>query len=438
MPIHDTVSGDTGSRRKTPGVRAAACALLVAACGGGGDGSSPPAAPAPEPIPNTVNPTVSPSSVTAVVGKPATAVEIAFEATTSTAADLTVDTSALPAGWTVTSGGTCPQVPSGTGCTLVLSYAPTAPSSGAPTVSLPYRYVDSLGAQRTGTASVPYTARMAFAYLVKPSSPTASGSVFRCNVDDMGGLGGCADSGASGLGTPYRIAFNEDTAYIANASAGGRVRGFVTRCALAADGSLGSCTNQTIASLVAPVDISIQGTQAYIADWQSGNVARCQIVPDGTLVGCVSQSTGVSQLSGMAFDGTSMYLTSEVGPALTRCDVNEDGSLAACASAGVASPATTTDVMVVGTQLFMPAPAAPGLSRCSLASDGTVSLCTVVPLATPRPTTLDAFNGYAYVVDNSTGGTSAVLRCPLDASGALGACTAATTPGVDALSIRFN
>ncbi len=64
--------------------------------------------------------------------------------------------SSLPAGWTTaTPGFSCAIIGNGSGCQLVLKYAPQAAGSG--TLTLNYGYSDGSGAPRTGAINLPYS-----------------------------------------------------------------------------------------------------------------------------------------------------------------------------------------------------------------------------------------------------------------------------------------
>src|SRR5579863_4201791 len=97
--------------------------------------------------------------ISAVVNSGAQAVAINFTTDDGNAAtDLALTTAPanLPAGWTSSAPSfSCAIVSSGSGCLLVLDYAPTAPASG--TLTLDYSYVDDSGAARTGALEIPYS-----------------------------------------------------------------------------------------------------------------------------------------------------------------------------------------------------------------------------------------------------------------------------------------
>jgi hypothetical protein len=74
------------------------------------------------------------------------------------AAELVVSSelASLPAGWSSAgSHFSCAIVSTGSGCQLVLSYAPTAAASGV--LALSYDYIDDSGASRSGALNIPYS-----------------------------------------------------------------------------------------------------------------------------------------------------------------------------------------------------------------------------------------------------------------------------------------
>ena len=96
-------------------------------------------------------------SVTAASGS-TTPVTVTFSTDDGNfAGNLAADLSALPAGWTAPVGSfTCATLSVGTACQVALSYAPTAAASG--TLAFGFSYLNSAGAAKTGTVSIPYTA----------------------------------------------------------------------------------------------------------------------------------------------------------------------------------------------------------------------------------------------------------------------------------------
>ena len=69
---------------------------------------------------------------------------------------LTTDLTAMPSGWSSpVSALNCPIVSTGSGCQLVLNYAPASMASG--TLALSYSYMDDAGTPQTGAVNVPYS-----------------------------------------------------------------------------------------------------------------------------------------------------------------------------------------------------------------------------------------------------------------------------------------
>jgi hypothetical protein len=86
---------------------------------------------------------------------------------------VTSDLAALPSGWSSAAGSfACANVSTGTGCSLGLTYAPTAAATG--TLSLTYSYDDDSGTPKTGSVNIPYRATTNDNILGTPSpSPLA-------------------------------------------------------------------------------------------------------------------------------------------------------------------------------------------------------------------------------------------------------------------------
>lgn len=110
---------------------------------------------------NNVVATASPTGqINASVGAGEQSVSVNFTTDDGNAAtNLTVASAlaTLPSGWNSTATGlACAIVSSGSGCQLVLNYAPTAAANG--TLTFPYSYTDDSGAPRTGALNIPYSA----------------------------------------------------------------------------------------------------------------------------------------------------------------------------------------------------------------------------------------------------------------------------------------
>jgi hypothetical protein len=149
---------------------------------------------------NNVVGTVSPAGqINAAVGGGVQSVSVNFttdtdNATTDSAAtnfSVTTNLAALPAGWTSASAGfSCAIVSSGSGCQLLLRYAPTAAARG--TLTLDYSYTDDSGAARTGQVNIPYS--------------STTGSIVVANASPTGQINAAVKSGAQ----PVAVTFTTD------------------------------------------------------------------------------------------------------------------------------------------------------------------------------------------------------------------------------------
>jgi hypothetical protein len=100
---------------------------------------------------------VLPTSVTVASGSTTSATVTFTTDDGNLAGGLSADLSALPAGWTApTSSFACASVSTGSACSVVLNYAPTAAASA--TLSFGYNYTNSAGSAKTGTVSFMYSA----------------------------------------------------------------------------------------------------------------------------------------------------------------------------------------------------------------------------------------------------------------------------------------
>lgn len=103
--------------------------------------------------------TAAPSGqITAMLGSPSQPVSVTFttdDGRLATALQVTSNLSALPAGWSASTGTfNCSVVTSGTTCQLMLAYAPTGVDNG--TLNLGYSYVNNAGQTKSGTVGIPY------------------------------------------------------------------------------------------------------------------------------------------------------------------------------------------------------------------------------------------------------------------------------------------
>ncbi len=103
---------------------------------------------------------VSPTGQVAAVVGGTQSVSVNFTTDDGNAAThltLTTNLGALPSGWTATQPGlSCAIVSTGSGCQLVLTFTPKAPSGGM--LTLNYGYRDDSGAAKTGNVIIPYAA----------------------------------------------------------------------------------------------------------------------------------------------------------------------------------------------------------------------------------------------------------------------------------------
>jgi hypothetical protein len=106
--------------------------------------------------------TAAPSGqISAIVGDVSPPVAVTFttdDGRPATALDVTTDLTALPAGWTSSTGTfTCSGINAGTtDCVLPLTFTPTAAANGS--LAIAYKYSNDAGKAKTGTVNIPYVA----------------------------------------------------------------------------------------------------------------------------------------------------------------------------------------------------------------------------------------------------------------------------------------
>jgi len=105
---------------------------------------------------NNVVAAVNPTSLSVVTGSGSNPVMVTFTTDDgNVASSLSADLTVLPADWSSASSTfTCATVT--TSCQVSVNYSPTVAAAG--TLSFGYSYVNSMGATKTGTVSIPYTA----------------------------------------------------------------------------------------------------------------------------------------------------------------------------------------------------------------------------------------------------------------------------------------
>jgi hypothetical protein len=102
-------------------------------------------------------PSPSPLAVAVASTTPVTITFTTDDGNVANNLSVTSNLGALPSGWSSAAGSfACANVSTGTGCSLGLTYAPTAAAAGTLTVT--YSYDDDSGTAKTGSASIPFTA----------------------------------------------------------------------------------------------------------------------------------------------------------------------------------------------------------------------------------------------------------------------------------------
>jgi hypothetical protein len=310
----------------------------------------------------------------------------------------------LPSGWSSTSTSfTCSAVSTGTGCQLSLTYAPTAVGSG--TLSLNYRYNDDSGTAKTGSVSIPYTAKLPpHLYVAQLGGPSLS----YCVLNADGSVSSCAPT-AVGITAPTGIAFNGGNfGYVAD----NNTSNAVYLCSVGLDGSLSGCT-PTGGNFQTPWQLAISGTTLYATNLTAG-VTTCAINPDGTLTSCtLSPGTGTS---GVAASSDHAYIG--YGPSvLDVCAIGVLGSLSGCTSTG-SGFVGLDGISLSGGYAYVANENDGSVSVCSINTNGSLSGCTLYSVGV-APTDVVISGNLAYINDASSGN---VYLCPVVAGGAWGIC----------------
>jgi hypothetical protein len=349
----------------------------------------------------------SSQSPLAVITSSSTAVNVVFTTDDGNlASNLAVTSglgSALPSGWTSTSSSfTCSAVTTGTGCELSLTYAPAAVGSGA--VSLTYSYNDDSGTPKTGSVSIPYTAKSPpHLYVTQLGGPSLSYCVFNvngtisscaqtavgitaptgvvfygsnfayvadyntnnavylCNVGLDGTLSGCAPNGAN-FQTPYQLAISGNTLYATNLTGG------VTTCAINGDGTLSTCTQ----SPGTAAGVAASSGYAYIGV-DSTTVDVCAIGLSGSLSGCTATG-GFFEPDGISLSGGYAYIANQINGTVSVCSLNA-GSLSGCMASLVGGQ--PTDVVISGGQAYFDDASSGNIDVCSIIAGGALANCMV-------------------------------------------------------------
>lgn len=438
--------------------------------------------------PNAVTAAVAPAGPLQVGVGTSTSVVFTFRSNDGVPATaLSADVGALPAGWSVAGGSVpCATVAGDAGCSLSLQFQPLGPV-GTSVLSLPYRYTDSGGAVRDGTASVTYaaiaggtvTAALSPAGLVDtyvgstasvqvsftatagnvtgmqltstlPAEWTVTSGTLPCTTLAAGASCqatltyaptsslvsgtvpidfsytdsfGVAHSGS--LTIPYRA--RSHFVYVPN-----RGGGNVTRCALDTNGDPANCVNLTPTALVFPSRIRPEGSSAYLIDsGGTGKIIHCAADANGDLSNCAVTGLPMNNLpGGIALRNGMAYIVDDSTGELQRCTVDADGLFSACAITSLTAPAIATSIAFSGDNMYVGYAAASNVTRCTVLPDGTPTACLSEPVAGMTGTSSVAVNGgYLYLTNN---GNNNVLRCTINSDGSLSSCIDAGATGLNA------
>ncbi|MGN6388777.1 MAG: hypothetical protein ACTHL1_04635 [Burkholderiaceae bacterium] len=438
---------------------------LLSACGGGDDNPAPADQnqnPTPTtPAAGTVSGTVSSGAVNATAGTPQQ-VTVAFKSSGSTATNLAIDRSSLPAEWTVTDPGTCASVTSTGGCTVTLTFTPTA-STTSGSLPLKYTYTDSAGTAQKGTTTVPFTVgstptpaagKVAYVTSANEANQTVTGSsIFACTISADGAtLSGCAATGSTlpaGIPTSANVANGK--VYVTNFgnSGGASAPNAVSVCTPDTAGALtcadAGATYTPSAGTIRPYNTAFNtnaavdgGTDAYVLD--GNGIFKCTVdATTGMMSACARDIGGFSfgTPSAMAINGNFAYVTNTASGAVQQCTINATGALTLCTAS---TPATGNvngrDIKINNGKVYVVDQNAGKVFMYT--ADGTTGALSNgmdtgaaadganTPLARPNAI---AFNGtHAYITSRTNG---SVTQCTVDATtGMLSACatTGATGP----------
>ena len=334
---------------------------------------------------NNVAGTVTPSGqIDAVAGAGAQSVTVVFETddgNTASGLAVTSGLSALPAGWSHSTGSFACASVAGSSCELTLQYDPSAAASG--TLTLGFGYINNAGIAKTGTVAIDYlaTAPVPRAYVAQlvsnllvcplatdgtlatcaitgagfnaPSGIAFSGNhafvsdyydnlVWKCDVDAEGVLSACVSTG-DGFLYPMQMDVKDGWLYVAN----GINYGGISSCAIGGDGTLSSCT-QTAGS--GHIALEIHGDFLYTG--QGNNLEVCSVAVPGPPTGCVSTGSSFNGIWGVGLDAGFAYIADQGTGEVTVCARDPaDGTLSSCSNYAVGG--SPTDVVIRGSQAYV-------------------------------------------------------------------------------------
>jgi hypothetical protein len=365
---------------------------------------------------DNVTGTISPTGQIAVVsGSTNAAITVTFNTDDTNAASLLSINSgltSLPAGWTVTVGGTtftCASVPStGTTCQLGLTYHPTT-ATPPTSFGLGYTYTDNAGTSgKTGTVTVNY-AGTTNNNVNGTASPTAT-------------VGTPIVAGTQ-TSTPVTVTFltddaNSATSFAVTATGANSLATLPTgwtgpatqTCTTVAATGTGCTLSLTYAPTTATAATSFTLGYSYTSDTSIAKTGSIQVF--------------YSSVAGHIYvaDGGAVATTNQVA----RCAISSSTGVASgCASVFAAANLDPRGVVINGNYAYVSTRAANNVYVCPVNSDGTFGTCAITASGSfLAPQGMAASGSFLYVAN--TGGT--VSLCTISAiDGTLSACAATGT-----------
>jgi hypothetical protein len=272
---------------------------------------------------------------------------------------------------------------------------------------LNYSYNDDSGIAKTGSVSIPYSAKSPPHLYVAQ----LGGLVSYCVLNADGTLSSCAPTGDN-FTAPTGIVFNGGNfAYVAD----NNTSNAVYLCNVGLDGTLSGCAPAG-SNFQSPWQLAISGTTLYATNL-TGGATICTINSDGTLAGCIlspgTGTAGIAASSGYAYIGS--------GPnVLDVCAIGVSGSLSGCTTTG-SGFVGLDGISLSGGYAYVANENGGSVSVCSINTNGSLSGCTLYGVGV-APTDVVISGNLAYINDASSGN---VYLCPVVAGGALGSCTIA-------------
>jgi hypothetical protein len=360
------------------------------------------------------------------VGNAAQAVAVTFTTDDGfPATDLSVTSglSSLPVGWSSSVNTlTCPNISTGAGCRLTLSFTPTATATG--TLSLGYAYTNNAGTAKTGTVNIAYLSSSHNTVLGTPNPPgtvrvkvglskqiqlvftTNDGNTathFKVTSDltalpaGWSGTNGFAcDAVNSGTGCSLPLSY----APVANAT------GILTLDI--------SYTDSAFTAQTGTVTVSYSNPHLYLYD-NSVGAEYCAINVDGSTAGCATTGSGVTgEYGSAAFAAGYAYLPDNNDAKLFICTLDPVGTISNCADSGYTFSAIGT-VVTDGSYLYV-ANDSDGVYTCAISAPGTLASCAL-------SATVSGASGLALDGDHLYVATyGSVYLCIVGTDGSVGNC----------------